>query len=316
MASNLSPMSVILLFLFLLPVKSYANGESRPSPPFEFIKDLEGCQKGHKVKGIHKLKNYLQQFGYLSHSHSKHQAQGDHDEFDDVLESAIKTYQTNYNIATSGNLDSKTVSTMVKPRCGVADIINGTSRMRSGSLSHPHGHGQGSIHTVTHYSFFPGTPRWPPTKTRLTFAFLPGTPRTGMSAVRKAFGRWASSTHFTFAEIEEYKNSDLTISFEKGDHGDGAPFDGRGGVLAHALAPTDGRFHFDADESWDLDLESVALHEIGHLLGLGHSSVQGAIMFPSIKGRETKDLHEDDIQGIQALYNSRTRTSSCTFEIL
>ena len=65
-----------------------------------------------KRQSIIKLKNYLQQFGYLSHSNSKHQAQGDHDDFDDVLESAIKTYQTNYNLAISGNLDSKTVSTI------------------------------------------------------------------------------------------------------------------------------------------------------------------------------------------------------------
>ncbi|WJZ98864.1 hypothetical protein VitviT2T_017361 [Vitis vinifera] len=319
MVPNLSPMSFIFLFLFMFPITSHANGEN-PSP-FEFIKDLEGCQKGHKVKDIHKLKKYLQQFGYLSYSHSEYQTHADNDDFDDLLEFAIKTYQTNYYLKASGNLDSETVSVMVKPRCGVADIINGTSRMRSGSRSYPHGYG--SLHTVAHYSFFAGSPRWPPSNTHLTYAFLSGTSSTTMSAVTRAFGQWASATDFTFAETQDYTNADMKIGFQRGDHGDGFPFDGPGGTIAHSFSPTDGRLHFDGDESWVVgavagafDVETVALHEIGHLLGLGHSSVEGAIIFPTIAFGVTKGLNEDDIQGIQALYNFRTRTGSCSYEIM
>ena len=50
-----------------------------------------------------------------------------------------------------------------------------------------------------------------------------------------------------------------------------------------------------------MDVESVALHEIGHLLGLGHTSVREAIMFPSISAGVSKGLHADDIKGIKAL---------------
>ncbi|CAK9159965.1 unnamed protein product [Ilex paraguariensis] len=78
--------------------------------------------------------------------------------------------------------------------------------------------------------------------------------------------------------IENYKNVDLKIAFYSGNHGDGDPFEGPGGILAHPFAPTDGRLHFDADERWSNDvvpgsfnLESMALHEIGYLLG--HSSI-------------------------------------------
>ncbi len=47
----------------------------------------------------------------------------------------------------------------------------------------------------------------------------------------------------------------------------------------------------------------MALHELGHSLGLAHSMVQGAVMFPTYPGYIPDfKLHSDDIKGIQALY--------------
>lgn len=127
----------------------------------------------------------------------------------------------------------------------------------------------------------------------------------------RAFKTWGAHTHFNFSRASKYKKADIKISFRSGDHGDGHSFDGVGGVIAHGFAPTDGRLHFDAIESWavgavadSFDLETVALHEIGHLLGLHHSSVEGAIMWPSIMEGTTKGLDADDIAGINALYNA------------
>lgn len=142
-------------------------------------------------------------------------------------------------------------------------------------------------------------------------AFIPGTPSEAVGPVSRAFTTWAANTHFSFSQASEYESADIKISFERGDHGDGSPFDGVGGVLAHAFAPTDGRLHFDAVEHWAVgavpnfyDVETVALHEIGHLLGLQHSSVEGAIMWPSIMGGTTKGLHADDVEGIRVLYTT------------
>jgi hypothetical protein len=48
----------------------------------------------------------------------------------------------------------------------------------------------------------------------------------------------------------------------------------------------------------------VALHEIGHALGLGHSSLSTADMYSSYNGVKT-GLSADDISGIQAVYGAR-----------
>lgn len=50
-------------------------------------------------------------------------------------------------------------------------------------------------------------------------------------------------------------------------------------------------------------LFGVAVHEFGHSLGLGHSSVQGAIMFPwYVSDETTNDLAHDDLIAIQQIY--------------
>jgi hypothetical protein len=53
----------------------------------------------------------------------------------------------------------------------------------------------------------------------------------------------------------------------------------------------------------DYDAETVFLHENGHVVGLGHSEVTQAIMYAYYSGVR-RTLHQDDIDGISALYPS------------
>ncbi|XVE83888.1 hypothetical protein DITRI_Ditri16bG0124400 [Diplodiscus trichospermus] len=297
----------LLLVLPMLFQAALAHSKDKKPSPNDFLQHLQGCHKGDKVKDINKLKKYLENFGYLSYAKNKTHAHDD--EFDELLESALKTYQLNFHLNSTGTLDAKTVSKMMMPRCGVADIINGTSWMRSGKKNY-HPGGSKSIHEVSHFAFFPRRPKWPASQSHLTYAFLPGTRADAMTPVANAFQTWAANTHFRFSRVENYRDADITIGFKSGDHGDGMPFEVPGEALAHAFAPPDGRFHYDADETWSVSvrpgafhLQTVAVHEIGHLLGLGHSSVESAIMYPSIRAGVSKGLDQDDIQGIRVLYN-------------
>jgi len=51
-------------------------------------------------------------------------------------------------------------------------------------------------------------------------------------------------------------------------------------------------------------IEDIAAHEFGHALGMGHSAVQGATMYPSTSScnANNRSLDADDIAGILFLY--------------
>lgn len=90
-----------------------------------------------------------------------------------------------------------------------------------------------------------------------------------------------------------------------------------GGVLAYTETPiSDGwRIRYYQSWSWQdgpgtvsggIDLQGVACHELGHALGLGHSTVGGATMYPSISGTGVaqRSIENDDISGVKAVYGT------------
>lgn len=145
------------------------------------------------------------------------------------------------------------------------------------------------------------------------------------AAIEAALATWASVVPLRFERVADcgydFNDSrcpspDIRVSFGTGSHaGSGDPaFDGPGGTVAHAYYPPPngitaaGDAHFDDAEWWTttgggVDLESIALHELGHSLGLAHATAatcavdagaNRSIMCPYLLGID-RTLAPDDV---------------------
>jgi Matrixin len=146
-------------------------------------------------------------------------------------------------------------------------------------------------------------------------------PSIARAEIERALKEWTRYANVTIAAGQQGASRTIDILFGRGPHGDLYPFDGPGGSLAHTFYPAPpnpepvaGDMHLDADEAWQVgasvDLFSVALHEAGHALGLGHSDRPGTVMYPYY--RQASGLSDDDIEAIRALYGDAVASPPAT----
>ncbi|KAK2168567.1 hypothetical protein LSH36_16g14031 [Paralvinella palmiformis] len=133
----------------------------------------------------------------------------------------------------------------------------------------------------------------------------------------EAFKMWSDNAGINFREGSG-SDVDIELVFSR-DHIN----DGPGKVLAHAYYPSNlklaGDVHFDEDEDWTegslsgTNLFQIAVHELGHSLGIGHSNSPSSVMFHTYRGyKPNLQLDDDDISAIQSLYGPAANTSQST----
>ena len=163
-------------------------------------------------------------------------------------------------------------------------------------------------------------------KNILSYCIMNLTPKLTEESINQqidsAFKVWKKNSALKFIKVKPNEPCDIKISFCQKEHGDGFPFNGRGGVLAHGFYPgggIGGDLHFDAEENWvdkktppGHNLFVVSVHEIGHCLGLTHSNNAESVMYPSYRNDLSDKppeniLCQEDIERIQQAYGEPKR---------
>src|SRR5262249_18815600 len=143
---------------------------------------------------------------------------------------------------------------------------------------------------------------------------------TWQNQILKAAQVWAQQTNLNFAVIGDNGGAIGSGNYQQGDPAIGdiriGGFNFRTSALGSAYMPPPvnnyslaGAVQFNTGAVFSIgsgnDLFTVAAHEIGHALGLYHSTISPAIMYTNYNGVKT-GLNSDDTNGIRNIYSNNS----------
>jgi hypothetical protein len=152
-----------------------------------------------------------------------------------------------------------------------------------------------------------------------TFNAHPGwTTATWQDQIIKAAQAWAQQTNLNFQVVADSGADSGAGSYQQGDPQFGdirvGGYAMTGSNLAYAYLPPPvnnfsvaGDFNFNTSYGFNVgstyDLFTVAAHETGHALGMDHSTVSAAVMYPGYTTVKSS-LNSDDVAGIRSIYSA------------
>jgi len=150
---------------------------------------------------------------------------------------------------------------------------------------------------------------------------LPGFQPCFITEIQNAFAAWQAVSNIKFVQVNDngvpFNASGATGDIRIGAHA----FDGPSGTLAHTYYPPPnglsaaGDMHFDSAETWTcntsgVDIGIVALHEIGHAIGLAHENTSTVAVMNPIYNPSVTSLQPDDINGVISIYGAAAITAA------
>ncbi|CAH6776785.1 matrix metalloproteinase-9 isoform X1 [Phodopus roborovskii] len=213
----MSPWQSLVLVLLVLGCSSAAPHQRQPTFVV-FPRD----QRANNLTDTQLAQEYLYRYGYSRAAEMQGEKLN--------LRPALLLLQKQLSLPQTGELDSKTLEAIRAPRCGVPDL--GKFQTFEGDLKWHH-------HNITYW----------------IQNYSEDLPRDVIDdAFARAFAVWSAVTPLTFTRVYGLE-ADIVIQFGVAEHGDGYPFDGKDGLLAHAFPPgpgIQGDAHFDDEELWSL----------------------------------------------------------------
>jgi hypothetical protein len=154
-------------------------------------------------------------------------------------------------------------------------------------------------------------PKWSQPTVRWSFTSDNGGSAGTKSSVEQAFGEWSRASGLTFIEVADAAAPAIRIGYANLDPASTGEigycsytYSGGAMVSATIRLQDPAAIPLDADgvyTGWSASFHQLALHEIGHAIGLGHDSSAAAAM-NGVSTAANRTLARSDTAGVRAIY--------------